>query len=194
MPPKTADQFEEMRVNAKGRIVTAALKLMANNGYHATSIAQIAREAGVSKGLMYNYFSTKEGLLVAIVDQAMATGLEMANHMATLPDPALKIKFIIEFSFQWFTHNAEYARMLLALSLKVGMFPQMQAVVEAKIQGATTFYESLFRDMGYDDPLSEAFLLGATLDGLALQYLSVGDKMGLDKMKQTLIDKYCKPL
>ena len=53
--PKTKEQFEEIRNKSKAAIIEAALELFANNGFHNTSITQIAKKAGVSKGLMYNY-------------------------------------------------------------------------------------------------------------------------------------------
>ena len=66
----TKEQFEEIRNKSKAAIIEAALELFANNGFHSTSVTQIAKKAGVSKGLMYNYFDSKEALLEAIIFQA----------------------------------------------------------------------------------------------------------------------------
>ncbi|PLX21155.1 MAG: hypothetical protein C0599_08290 [Salinivirgaceae bacterium] len=52
----------------KEKIVDAAITLFGENGFHNTSISQIAKNAGVSKGLMYNYFESKEELLKYIFD------------------------------------------------------------------------------------------------------------------------------
>ena len=67
MSPRTAEQFENIRQKKKRIIMDAALKVISEKGYHGTSIASIAKESGVSKGLMYNYFSSKEELLVGIM-------------------------------------------------------------------------------------------------------------------------------
>ena len=63
MSPRTEKQFEEIRVSKKALIQETALELFATKGYHSTSISMIARTAGISKGLLYNYYESKEDLL-----------------------------------------------------------------------------------------------------------------------------------
>jgi len=45
----------------KQKLLDAATKLFGAQGFFATTIEQIAEEAGVSKSLVYNYFDSKEG-------------------------------------------------------------------------------------------------------------------------------------
>lgn len=71
MSPRTSKQFEEIREEKKTLIMDTALEHFARNGYHATTIAHVARHAGISKGLMYNYFRSKEELLSAIIDRSV---------------------------------------------------------------------------------------------------------------------------
>ncbi|PJJ10137.1 TetR family transcriptional regulator [Flavobacterium sp. 1] len=47
-------------------IIAAALKLFAENGFHGTATSRIAQEAGIANGTLFNYFATKEILVVAI--------------------------------------------------------------------------------------------------------------------------------
>ena len=63
MSPRTKEQFEVMRNQRKTLILDAALHVFAEEGYHSASISKIAKRAGVSKGLMYNYFESKQDLL-----------------------------------------------------------------------------------------------------------------------------------
>jgi len=51
----------------KSRLIASALDLFSRQGYDSTSIKEIAHEAGVSLGLMYNYFPSKEDLLKQII-------------------------------------------------------------------------------------------------------------------------------
>lgn len=51
------------RPTSKTKVMIAALHLFANNGFHATTTAQIAKKAGVSEGTIYKYFDSKEDLL-----------------------------------------------------------------------------------------------------------------------------------
>ncbi len=66
MSPRTPQQFEQIREDKKRLIMEVALELFANEGYHSTSISKIAKSANISKGLMYNYFESKEDLLKQI--------------------------------------------------------------------------------------------------------------------------------
>lgn len=71
MSPRTPQQFEEIREEKKTLIMNVALEHFAKEGYHNTTISHIARHAGISKGLMYNYFTSKDELLSAIIDRSM---------------------------------------------------------------------------------------------------------------------------
>ncbi len=71
MSPRTSQQFEEIREEKRVLIMDTALKQFAKEGYHNTSISNIAKQAGISKGLMYNYFKSKEELLSEIIDRSM---------------------------------------------------------------------------------------------------------------------------
>ena len=67
MSPRSAKQFKEIRKEKKDHIMEVALELFAENGFHATSISQIAKKAGISKGLTYNYFESKKELLDELI-------------------------------------------------------------------------------------------------------------------------------
>jgi len=47
----------------RGQILRAAVKLFSDEGYYTTTISQIAKEAGVSTGLIYQYFGDKDDIL-----------------------------------------------------------------------------------------------------------------------------------
>lgn len=71
MSPRTPKQFEEMREEKKTLIMDVALEHFAKEGYHNTTITHIAKHAGISKGLMYNYFESKDELLTEIINRSM---------------------------------------------------------------------------------------------------------------------------
>ena len=71
MSPRTPQQFQEIREEKTALIMSVALEHFAMEGYHNTTISHIARHAGISKGLMYNYFKSKDELLSAIIDKSM---------------------------------------------------------------------------------------------------------------------------
>lgn len=57
----------------RSQIVRAAVKLFAEQGYHDTTVAQIARDAGISAGLVYQYFREKDDLLLMSLQLVLDT-------------------------------------------------------------------------------------------------------------------------
>jgi len=68
--PRSQQQFEKLREQTKHKIMAAALRLFAERGFHTTTVAEIAKKAGVAAGLLYNYFDGKDALLTEIVKAA----------------------------------------------------------------------------------------------------------------------------
>lgn len=54
----------------KQRLMEAAARLFAENGYAATPVREIVREAGVTKPVLYYHFNNKDGLYRSLVDEA----------------------------------------------------------------------------------------------------------------------------
>lgn len=73
--PRTKGQYEAMRTATRNKIHSAAIKLFAKKGFAATSVQDIAEGAGISIGLMYRHYKTKEDLFNELVSYA-AKGLE----------------------------------------------------------------------------------------------------------------------
>ncbi|WP_339765917.1 helix-turn-helix domain-containing protein [uncultured Hoeflea sp.] len=78
-------------------IVAAAARLFWMNGFSATSIADIARDAGVPQGNMFYYFRTKAELALAVsivfVDETQSLIIEAE---AASPDPRERIRFLLQ--------------------------------------------------------------------------------------------------
>ncbi len=51
----------------RAEIVAAAYRLFLQHGYHGTSMRQIARQAGVALGGIYNHFASKEDIFIAVL-------------------------------------------------------------------------------------------------------------------------------
>lgn len=62
-------------------ILDAAVRLLAERGYPATTIAEIATEAGVSRGLLHYYFKSKEQLLAQVVRAGSGAYMELVEAM-----------------------------------------------------------------------------------------------------------------
>ena len=62
--------------DSRKRLVQTALKLFSSRGYYHTSIADILRESDCRRGTLYHYFSSKEELGYAAIDEAMRLFVE----------------------------------------------------------------------------------------------------------------------
>jgi AcrR family transcriptional regulator len=76
-------------MNKKDKIIETALKLFVDNGFHGTATSKIAQEAGVANGTLFNYFKTKDDLVIALyisVKEELAASISQN----TTPDKELK--------------------------------------------------------------------------------------------------------
>jgi methylmalonyl-CoA mutase N-terminal domain/subunit len=101
LPDSSAEAHLPVDLTPKGdalrdRVFEAALGLFAEKGYHATSVDEILREAGVSKGGFYHHFKSKEDVLYAIketfADYVRRGILEIDGNDAS---PSEKIRAVI---------------------------------------------------------------------------------------------------
>jgi AcrR family transcriptional regulator len=84
--PKIAEQT---RVARRDQIVVAALACFAQTGYYATTMADVAALAGVSKGTPYLYFESKEALFIALHEEWDCGLADRVNAaIAALPEAA----------------------------------------------------------------------------------------------------------
>jgi len=67
-----APKFQRRKDERPAEITEAALAAFAENGYAATRVDDVAKRAGVSKGLLYLYFKTKEELFKAVIRSFVA--------------------------------------------------------------------------------------------------------------------------
>lgn len=190
MSPRSEEQYEAIREKSRQKIIDAALQLFANNGYHSTSMSAIAKGAGISKGLIYNYFESKEELLIAIfkVGLQQADDIFEAHHET---DPCERLKGMIVDSFTMVKANQDYYRLLEFLMLQpqviAGVTESLNQTIGEKIVVAV----QLFTELGYEDPMNEAIYLDAAMHGMMLGYYVMGDAYPLDAMQDKLIAQYC---
>ena len=72
-------------MNKDQLIIATALKLFVENGFHGTATSKIAQESGVANGTLFNYFATKEILIVVFTTvlskKRMILLLKALNHI-----------------------------------------------------------------------------------------------------------------
>jgi TetR/AcrR family transcriptional repressor of bet genes len=73
-----------MPEETRGRIIAGAYHTLISQGYEATSVKDIAREAGVPPGLIHYYFTSKEDLLVAAIRYGCSQVIPMQEIPSSL--------------------------------------------------------------------------------------------------------------
>jgi AcrR family transcriptional regulator len=69
-------RFQRRKEDRPAEITEAAMQTFADKGYAATRVEDVARRAGVSKGLLYLYFRTKEELFKAVIRSFVSPRLD----------------------------------------------------------------------------------------------------------------------
>ncbi len=194
MSPRTKEQFEKIRESSKTEILRAALELFATNGFHATSISQISEAAGISKGLMYNYFKSKDELLRELIEEGFKQLGELMISVNEETDPRIAIRKIIRLSFSHIKNNVTYWKLYMSLILQSASQKEVEKLMIKFRDESIEELSRLFEAMGDKDPYLKAFALGTQLDGVGLNFVSAPDSFPIDEIENFLIKTYCSPV
>lgn len=83
--------------NKRERILKAAIKVFAKNGFYATRVSEIASAASVADGTIYLYFKNKDDVLVTIFEEGIERLLTILREVAESDEPfENRIQRIIE--------------------------------------------------------------------------------------------------
>lgn len=172
------------------KILDAALELFGTVGYESTSISKIAAKAGVSKGLIYNYFESKDDLLRKLIDDLLKVGDDLMAD-AYVDDPKKTLENIIRLLFKWFRKNDRLNRLLFGLSTQIDRFDFIHELANTKMNGYILMLEELLKAADIADHKTEARILATVFDGIGVQYMVLKDDYPLDEMESMLVKKYC---
>lgn len=103
--------------DSRDEILKAAMHLFANRGFHETSMSEVAREAHVSKALIFWHFKTKEELFVAVLNRLLEPYFIDFAEEAGVLDERAQIKKLVEFYLDFVRNNASSVRFFLAQML-----------------------------------------------------------------------------
>jgi len=170
--PRTQEQYEKIRKEKKQLIMDAALELFANNGYASTSISQIAEKTSISKGLMYNYFSSKEELLQSILNLLSDEIAEMIdpNHDNEISEEEALLFFDLYFDM------IKKKREQIKLYSQISVQPEVVGYVsEKKINTNILKQQQLIIDFIVKrsdiDPIFLIITISSLIKGFTVQYV-----------------------
>jgi TetR/AcrR family fatty acid metabolism transcriptional regulator len=105
---------EKKAVDKRSVILDAALKTFVKRGYPETRVSEIAAEAKVAEGTLYNYFQSKEDLLLALFDEKWGGIIDdIRSKISRLDDPNKKLKVMFSVVVRLFRKDRHLAEIFL---------------------------------------------------------------------------------
>lgn len=115
MPARRRAQAEETRE----RILAAAIVLIGERGYAATSIEALCQQAGVVRTAIYWHFGSKDGLVVPVVERVASAWIEEIQKSVYLEgDPLARLERFLASLRELVLHRSPLLRLLLAVVLE----------------------------------------------------------------------------
>ncbi|HPY95947.1 MAG TPA: TetR/AcrR family transcriptional regulator [Candidatus Cloacimonadota bacterium] len=102
----------ELKKASKRRaIYQAAIENFANNGFHKTSMSDIAKSAGVADGTLYLYFKNKDDLLITVFNEMVQEKIDTIKAaIASETNPLERLYAVFKYHIDLFTHNYSYVK------------------------------------------------------------------------------------
>ncbi|MBN1365530.1 MAG: TetR/AcrR family transcriptional regulator [Syntrophaceae bacterium] len=114
MTRKYPDSSEEQD-NKKQRLLNSAIKVFSQKGYYEATISEIAGNAGVSDGILYEYFENKEDLLLSIADREMTDDVRLIDKIFSIGNAERKLRRFIEYRCENYLTKPDYLKVYLLL-------------------------------------------------------------------------------
>ncbi len=167
----------------KQKILQTALDLFANEGYSATATSKIAKQAGVSEGLIFRHFENKKGLLDALYAEMLRKLEVIMAPVLFEQDPKVVLKKMIELPYAVPVAEYDFWRLQFKLKWQQAYHnpDKMKPVIE-KLTWA-------FGQLGYENPELEAQLFNKIIDGVSVGLMR-GEVADKEAEKSFLLKKY----
>jgi TetR/AcrR family fatty acid metabolism transcriptional regulator len=177
-----SDEFHNHLLNARrNHILDAALTVFAQKGFHPTTIRDIAKVAGIADGTLYNYFTNKTALLLAIFDRMRLRAQQDIDQslLATMDIRSIMKTVLLGPMVVFQADNFELFRVIMSEIMVNAELRELY--VQEIFQPTTMLAEQLIQqwvDQKRIKPIDVALtvrIMTATVMGLMTQYL-MGDQ------------------
>jgi TetR/AcrR family fatty acid metabolism transcriptional regulator len=186
----------EEREKRRKKILKAAERLFAKQGFHSTEVELISKAAGVSKGSVYNYFKNKADILFSVIEDGLE-GLNERMREGTKPikGSTLKLKKGIEIYVEHLEKNRPLFKILVGEHLHIAAFKNRYY---KKLFSRTEHLERLIRagiengEMRNIDPYIAATCLNGMIDFLFFREVVSGKKYSAKDKAKEVTELYLK--
>jgi AcrR family transcriptional regulator len=193
MTPRTT---EERWQKTHEQIMNAAENLFAEKGYNGTSMNDIVKKSGFSKGAIYNHFESKERLFLSLLEKQTVIGMDQLRQMFSPDDAAVeKMKKVLDMTMvSTCDCPPEVGRMQLEFMVTASRMDSITQDMQKRHNTIHSFIVELIEEGKQSgefkqeiDSDSLTSLLYAVLDGLGLHYATLGIEFDSERLKNTLL-------
>lgn len=190
--PRTEEQFEQIRSDRKEAILDAALHVFAEEGYHGASIAKVSQRAKISKGLLYNYFISKEELLHKLIEALFDDEMKASKKYLESPLTPQKFSGYIDHIFEVIIKKPQQWKLYFSISTQ----PEVIAVVAKKYQKEQVQFTQVmlefFKKQKLKNPELQLQYFFATLGGMKMQCMMNPKGFQREEMKKMIVQQFVK--
>lgn len=175
MSPRNVLKDQQMRKERIEHILNAALQTIAKRGIDSTNIKDIAKEAGLSVGNIYNYFKSKDDIFSEVLLRGQTSYGETIAQMAQMDiDPRVKL---LEICQGWLSNGSNWAFTIMLQSIRTNQAvnPQIKAAATRRFTENLEPLAAIITQgqqsevLIQGDPRQLAFYLVSLIQGLTLQ-------------------------
>lgn len=165
-------------------VLDAALQLFVRNGFAATKVEDIAVKAGLSKGAVYRYFSSKEDIFESLVKRALTPMADQTSVLAqtSRQDPAVLLKNILTMLIGYLSDPNTVALPRLVLT-EAARFPVLAAAYRRQVVDKAVLALETIVQRGIDEGVFRPVaprLAVRNIMGPVLAHVLLGEVFGID--------------
>src|SRR5260370_26520093 len=174
--PKVSEEYRQAR---RAHILAAARRCFIRQGFQETSMTDLLAEAGLSSGAVYNYFSSKEEMIVAIAEENIGQVISVLRESATGPhrdSPGAALANVVDLVRARHIDNG-FAAMSVMVWSEAIRNPALAAQLTALRDEARCYFAGLATDIGLPEGISAqslATILASIVPGFILQLAVFG--------------------
>ncbi|MGG3840328.1 TetR/AcrR family transcriptional regulator [Paenibacillus thiaminolyticus] len=192
--PRTQKENERIRQMAKEKIRIAAMELFMKQGYHATSIEDVAKHAKISKGLLYNYYKGKEELLSTMIQARIDELIQVMEAASSQESPAEQLKHIVEGAINNVQQKPEVFQFYLHLQTQPESDEVLSKYSKLLIEESARQFHlqcEMFENLGVKEPRKRSLYFSSVLQGLMLMISTYPEQFPVEEMKAQIIHEFC---
>jgi len=179
----------------RARMIEAAGRVFRQAGFQTATMAQVAEAAGVSKGLPYHYFASKDDLAKAVVASHLTEVWDVLSSWPAV-GPEERLRWFVSTALNHARAHEDSYRLYLSLALQPATRDLVMAEVErrrAMLVGVDEELRSIFAELGHADPEAAALVLRVTVDGLIQYLLIAGDAFPISEAVSRVMALHGRP-